>query len=317
MSENLYAQLARRANELGFAAVAAAALRPIDDWREAAFRDPRPHWRGLTADPAACLPGAVAGLLLAYPYSPYRDRPGEPMLDAYYVVSNAAHRAARGLADELVGAGFSALLAPVPIKPLAERSGLGRYGRNGLVSVGRWGTRVALQLILTDAPLPTTDVGDRPGFAPECADCRRCVAACPTGALAGDGRVNMDRCLRSLAGERPMPEEFRPYVRSVQGCDLCQAACPRNAGVAQADMPEELDQLARLSRLLAGDAKGLVPWIGGNYARKGRLQAAAALAAANLGRADCLGALAALECSALAPVRECAAWAVRRLAARA
>jgi succinyl-CoA synthetase alpha subunit len=82
-------------------------------------------------------------------------------------------------------------------------------------------------------------------------------------------------------------------------------------------MPQALAEACALARVLSGEVKPLVPWVGENYARKGRLMAAAALAAANEGRTDCLEALMALKTHEIEAVRTCAAWAAERLDGRA
>ncbi len=60
----------------------------------------------------------------------------------------------------------------------------------------------------------------------------RCVTACPTKALLGDGRMNAQRCLSYQTQTKGMmPEEYRKKMRNViYGCDICQLVCPYNQG---------------------------------------------------------------------------------------
>ena len=44
--------------------------------------------RAVTCDKRAVLPEAQSVLLLVMPYTPYRARPGEAEVDAYYIASN-------------------------------------------------------------------------------------------------------------------------------------------------------------------------------------------------------------------------------------
>ena len=293
---------------LGFERVAAADASPTDPPPE----DAHPQARSLLADPRDVLPEARSVLICAMPYRPYRLRAGEASVDAYYVAGNRAHESARVLAGAISAAGARAVMtASLRIKPLAVRAGLGRMGRNGLVSVNGLGTRVSLQTIVTDLPLAGESCAG--GLDERCAACHACEAACPTHALRGDGSLDIARCVRAQPESEPLPEAMRPFTGgSLLGCDLCQRCCPRNAAVPEADMPAGLAGALRLERLLSGDYKDLIPWLGKNNARKRRLMGRAALAAANGGRGD-LAALLEELTGEPAPLGEHAAWAAERL----
>ena len=297
---------------LGFARVAATDASPTD----APPPNAHPQALSLATDPRAVLPEAQSVLLLVMPYTPYRARPGEAEVDAYYIASNTAHENARRLAEEIAATGAKAVMtSSLRTKPLAVRAGLGRVGRNGLVSIGEWGTRASLQVIVTDLPLPTERA---PGFLLDerCAGCHLCENACPAGALRGDGSIDIERCVRAQPENVPLPENMRPMTgRSVLGCDICQRCCPRNARVGEAEAPPALSEALDLHRLLGGDYKGLVPWLGKNNARRLRLLNRAALAAANEGRRDLLPRIEALRLEP-DPLGEHAAWSANRLKSR-
>ena len=267
----------------------------------------------LTADPREIMPGARSVLVLALGYRPYEAGEGGAAVDAYYVRSNEAHAMARAFADELGARGVrAAFTSSLRAKPLAIRSGLGRLGRNALVSVGSWGTRVSLQTVVTDVPCAPPAPG-RPGLDDMCAGCGLCVRACPAKALPGDGSLLLDRCLRAQDGSLPLPESMRSMTGgSILGCDLCQRCCPRCAAVPPEPVPDALREDLRLERLLAGDYKDLKAWLGANNARRLRLMSAAALAAANAGRLDLIDALKRLA-GEPTPLGEHAAWAAERL----
>ena len=280
------------ARPLGFERVAATDASPVEPTPPQAHRQAQ----ALTADPRGILPEARSVLLLAMPYAPYRPRPGCAAVDAYYVASNRAHENARRLAEAIAETGAKAVMtASLRVKPLAVRAGLGRMGRNGLLAVDQLGTRVSLQVIVTDLPLETTCLADAP-LDERCVNCHACERACPARALRGDGSLDITRCVRAQPENLPLPEAMRLMTgASVLGCDLCQRSCPRNAQVGEVDEPEALAAALDLSRLLAGDWKDLIPWLGKNNARRLRLMNRAALAAANEGRTDLLPLLEALS----------------------
>ncbi|MDR2483566.1 MAG: hypothetical protein LBD08_08060, partial [Treponema sp.] len=150
--------------------------------------------------------------------------------------------------------GFQILCnSPVPEKPLALASGLGVLGRNGLVLTEEAGSLV----ILAAMTLPFTLEGDEPypslagGGFPFCTVCAAegldalpCRAACPTGALNGDGSMNAARCIQWYAsgkGEAVPPLVRERWGNRLYGCTACQDVCVYNrrfiAGTESAEGP--------------------------------------------------------------------------------
>lgn len=129
----------------------------------------------------------------------------------------------------------------LPHRLAAARAGLGTFGKNGLFYAGRvargssWVLPVTVMVDHAFAP-------DQPTVGMGCPDwCRNaCVAACPTRALKGGGRIDPRRCISYLTyfGEGLTPLELRaPMGMSVYGCDRCQLVCPRNAPWLAQDLP--------------------------------------------------------------------------------
>ena len=110
---------------------------------------------------------------------------------------------------------------------VAQRAGLGFIGRNGLLITEEFGSYVYLGEIITNIPFESDE---EVPFG--CGDCMRCVDACPTDALLGDGRMNAQLCLSYQTQTKDyMPEEFRRKMGHViYGCDICQIVCPYNKG---------------------------------------------------------------------------------------
>lgn len=302
---SLVNELRAKAASLGFARVTIAAPDPLPLART------HPHTFSLTGNPREVLPSVRAIVLMAWPYRPYRGGLGRVPLDAYYPASNAAHEAAGQMERWLRERGFEAdMRAPIPRKPLAARSGLGRYGRNSLIAVDGLGSWVSLQCVLTDAPLPLDPPTDPQGFSAECLHCRACLAACPTGALDGSGRVDLTACLRAQPENEPVRAELRLAMgESLLGCNLCQTCCPRNREAKPVDAPPELTEALDPAALLRGEYRPLIPFLGKNNARKLRIQARACLIAAHDGRTDLLPELEALCASDGEIVRQHAVWA--------
>lgn len=142
--------------------------------------------------------------------------------------------------------------SPLPEVALAEAAGLGRKGRHNLLITRPYGSWVFLGEIVSTVALPRNPRNALPEDHLACASCRRCEAACPTGALA-EGAFDRGRCLSLLSQRKgALTGEEEAMLRrgeSAWGCDICQEACPLNAGITPAPLPEFLaDPLARLGR---------------------------------------------------------------------
>lgn len=122
---------------------------------------------------------------------------------------------------------------PVLERELAQRAGLGWFGRSTMLLHPRRGSYCFIASLLLELDLAP----DAPFARDHCGTCHACVAACPTGALLGrnqDGAPVLDatRCISYLTIEHrgPIPLELRPLLGNrIFGCDICQEVCPFNA----------------------------------------------------------------------------------------
>ena len=144
----------------------------------------------------------------------------------------------------------------------AHRAGLGWFGRNTNLLLSGAGSWFVLGSVVTDAPLPR----GRP-VADGCGPCRRCIPACPTGALSEDGALDARRCLAWLV-QAPgvFPLEHRQALGDrIYGCDACQEVCPANRRAARTDPPapaepEATPVIDAVGILEASDAQLLAHW---------------------------------------------------------
>jgi epoxyqueuosine reductase len=124
---------------------------------------------------------------------------------------------------------FSVDTGPVLERYWAERAGIGWIGRNGCLIVPDIGSWVFLGVLITDLEMEYDSPAER-----KCAECGKCMEACPTGAIVEPGLVDARKCISYWTvehkGEFPdgVKKEFRGRVF---GCDICQAACPWNEKV--------------------------------------------------------------------------------------
>lgn len=129
---------------------------------------------------------------------------------------------------------------PIVERVAAKYAGLGWLGKNTCLIHPRLGSWLFLGTILTTLELAPTCPPEQP--PPDlCGSCRRCLDACPTGALVAPYVMDARRCIAYLTIEHrgPIPEEFRPAIGPmVFGCDICQDVCPWNRKAPARGWPE-------------------------------------------------------------------------------
>jgi epoxyqueuosine reductase len=113
-------------------------------------------------------------------------------------------------------------------KPIAQRAGIGWYGKNGIIITERFGSWVVLGEIMTEIELETDELYRR-----GCGDCTRCIDSCPTKAIVSPYVIDRTKCLQFIS-ERVMevPLVFREKWKDrLYGCTTCQEVCPQNSKV--------------------------------------------------------------------------------------
>lgn len=257
---------------------------------------------------------AASVLLMVMPYRFFASWPeGTAEVSAYYVASNRAHAAMYAVRERLSAIGVRAETRhSVRLKAFGAQRGLGTIGRNTLLRNDAWGSAFTMRALLLDiAP------GEASALHPAapCGDCRRCVDACPTGALSGPEGFSWALCLRAnMFTGKAVPEPLRePMGLRLLGCDICQKACPYN-GRAPEEAPEAAQfAIDALLRLKKEDLLAIANVLGKNEARENILLPQAILAAANSGDSKYINALEALLSHESEAVRTHAEWGIARL----
>jgi len=89
-----------------------------------------------------------------------------------------------------------------------------------------------------------------------CANCTRCIEACPTQAIYEERKVDARKCLSYQTIEFPKVAErssVEKYQDWIFGCDICQDVCPWNIKFIVPHNEAELDPKPELLALRKND----------------------------------------------------------------
>jgi epoxyqueuosine reductase len=117
--------------------------------------------------------------------------------------------------------------APVLDRAWAAKSGLGWIGKNTMLITKEQGSYFFIGEIITDLELDY----DEGIVANHCGGCKRCIEACPTGALQPH-ELDANKCISYWTIEHKgenIPENLKgKFDDWIFGCDICQQVCPWN-----------------------------------------------------------------------------------------
>ena len=208
-------------------------------------------YHDIRSNPALLLPGARSVVSCAFNY--WWGPVDSPLRWASYALGDDYHDVVRGrlqsVADAITAETGAECRVCVDTAPILERywavrSGVGFIGLNQQLIIPGAGTHFFLGEIITtldltpDAPCTLT-----------CGECRRCLRACPGGALRENNKapgnpateITLDsrRCLSYLTIEYrgEFPDGTRPG-KHIYGCDVCQEVCPHNSKAPLSDIEE-------------------------------------------------------------------------------
>ena len=206
-------------------------------------------------------------------------------LDYHYVLQDKLDRLAKGIEELTANFEYKGMVDTGALvdTAVARRAGIGFIGKNGLVISKEFGSYMFLGELITNLDIEPDHPVDY-----DCGDCNRCVTACPTSCLIGDGTMNAKRCLSFQTQDKGVMDlEFRKKIKTViYGCDICQICCPYNKGLDN-PLATEIDpdlahpELLPFLELSNGQFKEKFGHIAGSWRGKNILQRNAIIALAN------------------------------------
>ena len=118
---------------------------------------------------------------------------------------------------------------PLIDRAIAERSGVGFFGKNTNILNPQYGSWIFLAQIITNLNI----LSDEPSKK-NCGTCTTCIPACPTNAIIKPYVLDSRKCISFLTIENKneIPIQYRAAIgKRIFGCDICQDVCPVNKNV--------------------------------------------------------------------------------------
>lgn len=221
------------------AEVSEEAKKRFQNWLAAGYCAEMEYMRrygDIRCNPRLLVEGARSVIAVALNYFPAEKQPVSHPQFAYYAYGEDYHSVMKRKLAEL----FSYILriapdtqgryfvdtAPIMEKYWAQQAGIGFIGRNTQLIIPRKGSYFFLGIIVSTLALPP-DVPQQN----RCGNCRKCIDACPTGALSVSAGLNANKCLsyQTIENRSELPQSTISNMGNrVYGCDTCQQACPYN-----------------------------------------------------------------------------------------
>lgn len=211
----------------------------------------------------------------------------QPTLSAYYIASNSLYHAGKEIIEQLESHGNFAEKVDIPIKTAFLTANIGQLGRNSLLAIDELGSRFCAQAIVTDA-FEAEMIENCIQSKNDCEGCKRCIQACPVGAIDEKG-LGTKKCMRTYMDGQAMPQWVMERIPTLLGCEICQQVCLRNANIPAIDEPINIEALFTFENIFEMNAekkKEIVQYVGKNMLSGGRLRAQALCIAKKMGIED-------------------------------
>jgi epoxyqueuosine reductase len=199
----------------------------------------------LRTNPCELLPDARSMIMVLMNYYPHEWQSENTPRIAAYAYGNDYHHIVKSkltqIAEEInkVAPHKYAVFcdsAPVMERAWAVRAGLGWIGRNGMLVNPRLGTFTFIGTLITTLALEPSEP-----MMNHCGRCRKCIEACPTGAILENKTIDARRCLSYQTIEKKGDIDIEltdAAENTLYGCDRCQLACPWNRFAKPHNHPE-------------------------------------------------------------------------------
>lgn len=121
--------------------------------------------------------------------------------------------------------------APIMERQFTFNAGFGWFGRNSMLINPEFGSRFFIGLLLVSEPVSAEVT---PSEFDGCGNCKKCIEACPCGAIGENRTIDARKCINfwTIETSDEIPLEIREKLDGrLFGCDTCQDVCPWNVKI--------------------------------------------------------------------------------------
>jgi epoxyqueuosine reductase len=158
----------------------------------------------------------------------YKGKEYKTVFPPTYMYSEVRSTCMKILSKILGKKGYFVERAILPMKLLAVKSGLAKYGRNNISYVDKMGSFTRLEAFYSDYKFTTDDWYEKQ-IMESCKTCNLCQKVCPTKCIPKNRiLIHADHCLTYLnenEGEFPSWINKKSH-NAIVGCMCCQMVCP-------------------------------------------------------------------------------------------
>ena len=186
--------------------------------------------------PTKTIPDACSIIIIAVPQKitsvefSYKGIKYKTVLPHYYVHSKIQKICWEILSEVLEKKGYLVERAKLPLKLLAVRSGLAKYGKNNTCYIDGMGSFAFLEAFYTNYRFTDNDWNEK-RLLKSCKTCTLCQDVCPNRCITNERfLIHADQCLTYFNEKRGY---FPSWIKkkshnALIGCIRCQIACPQN-----------------------------------------------------------------------------------------
>lgn len=207
---------------------------------------------------------------------------------------------------------------PMVDRAVANRAGIGWYGKNCCIITKRFGSWIFLGEMIINLELEPDE-----SVFKDCTDCDLCLRACPTQAIISPYVIDVGKCISNLTQKRGeiSIDLLEKMGRRIYGCDICQDVCPYNK---ETEFTKESDflpmlptvkdlELSKLININESDFKkwfssSVIAWVGRNVLRRNAI-----IASGNIVDSNSIDSLSKAYKDEDEIIRKYADWAINKI----